>query len=64
MNLARLGALTTWLLLCVLTGSLAAGDKPAAKPAKPKSAAKPAIKPKNTTDAKPADQKAAAAPRS
>ncbi len=43
---------------------LDAGDKPAAKPAKPKSAAKPAIKPKNTTDAKPADQKAAAAPRS
>jgi D-alanyl-D-alanine carboxypeptidase len=43
---------------------VAAGDKPAAKPAKPKAAAKPAIKPKNTTEAKPADQKAAAAPRS
>jgi D-alanyl-D-alanine carboxypeptidase len=41
-----------------------AGDKPAAKPAKPKAAAKPAIKPKNTTEAKPADQKTAAAPRS
>jgi D-alanyl-D-alanine carboxypeptidase len=43
---------------------LAADDKPAAKPAKPKAAAKPAIKPKNTTEAKPADQKTAAAPRS
>jgi D-alanyl-D-alanine carboxypeptidase len=43
---------------------VAAGDKPAAKPAKPKAAAKPAIKPKSTTEAKPADQKAAAAPRS
>jgi D-alanyl-D-alanine carboxypeptidase len=43
---------------------LAAGDKPAAKPAKPKAAAKPAVKPKNTTEAKPADQKTAAAPRS
>jgi len=42
---------------------VAAGDKPAAKPAKPKAAAKPAIKPKNTTEAKPADQKTAAAPR-
>jgi D-alanyl-D-alanine carboxypeptidase len=43
---------------------LVAGDKPAAKPAKPKAAAKPAVKPKNTTEAKPADQKTAAAPRS
>jgi D-alanyl-D-alanine carboxypeptidase len=43
---------------------VAAGDKPAAKPAKPKAAAKPAIKPKNTTETKPADQKTAAAPRS
>ena len=41
----------------------AAGDKPAAKPAKPKAAAKPAVKPKST-EAKPADQKTAAAPRS
>jgi D-alanyl-D-alanine carboxypeptidase len=40
-----------------------ATDKPAAKPAKPKAAAKPAIKPKSTTEAKPADQKTAAAPR-
>ena len=39
---------------------LAAGDKPAAKPAKPKAAAKPAIRPKSTTEAKPADQKTAA----
>jgi D-alanyl-D-alanine carboxypeptidase len=43
---------------------VAAGDKPAAKPAKPKAAAKPAIKPKNTTEAKPAGQKTAAVPRS
>jgi D-alanyl-D-alanine carboxypeptidase len=43
---------------------VAAGDKPAAKPAKPKAAAKPAIKPKSTSEAKPADQKTAAAPRS
>jgi D-alanyl-D-alanine carboxypeptidase len=43
---------------------VAAGDKAAAKPAKPKAAAKPAIKPKSTTEAKPADQKTAAAPRS
>ena len=42
---------------------VAAGDKPAAKPAK-KAAAKPAIKPKSTTEAKPADQKTAAEPRS
>jgi D-alanyl-D-alanine carboxypeptidase len=47
-----------------------AGEKPvatgdnAAKPAKPKAAAKPAIKPKSTTEAKPADQKTVAAPRS
>jgi D-alanyl-D-alanine carboxypeptidase len=43
---------------------VAAGDKPAAKPAKPKAAAKPAIKPKSTTEANPADQKTTAAPRS
>jgi D-alanyl-D-alanine carboxypeptidase len=43
---------------------VAAGDKPAAKPAKPKAAAKPATKPKSTTEAKPVDQKTAAAPRS
>jgi D-alanyl-D-alanine carboxypeptidase len=43
---------------------VAAGDKPAAKPAKPKAAAKPAIKPKSTSEAKPADQKTATAPRS
>jgi len=43
---------------------VAAGDKPVAKPAKPKAAAKPAIKPKSTSEAKPADQKTAAAPRS
>jgi D-alanyl-D-alanine carboxypeptidase len=42
---------------------VAATDKPAAKPAKPKAAAKPAIKPKSTSEAKPADQKTAAAPR-
>ena len=43
---------------------VAAGDKPAAKPAKPKAAAKPAIKPKSTSEAKPVDQKTATAPRS
>jgi D-alanyl-D-alanine carboxypeptidase len=43
---------------------VAAGDKAAVKPVKPKAAAKPAIKPKNTTEAKPTDQKTAAAPRS
>ena len=43
---------------------VAAGDKPVAKPAKPKAAAKPAIKPKSTSEAKPADQKTAAAPPS
>jgi D-alanyl-D-alanine carboxypeptidase len=37
----------------------AAADKPAAKPTKPKAAAKP----KSTTEAKPADQKTIAAPR-
>jgi D-alanyl-D-alanine carboxypeptidase len=42
---------------------VAAGDKPAAKPAKPKAVAKPAAKPKNT-EAQPADKKSAAAPRS
>ena len=42
---------------------VAATDKPAAKPAKPKAAAKPAIKPKSTSEAKPADQKTAATPR-
>jgi D-alanyl-D-alanine carboxypeptidase len=43
---------------------LAATDKPVAKPAKPKAAGKPSAKPKNTTsEAKPADQKTAAAPR-
>jgi D-alanyl-D-alanine carboxypeptidase len=43
---------------------VAAVDKPAAKPAKPKAVAKPATKPKSTTsEAKPADQKTAAAPR-
>lgn len=43
---------------------LAATDKPVAKPAKPKAAGKPSTKPKNTTsEAKPADQKTAAAPR-
>jgi D-alanyl-D-alanine carboxypeptidase len=42
---------------------VAAVDKPAAKPAKPKAVAKPATKPKSTTsEAKPADQKTAAAP--
>jgi D-alanyl-D-alanine carboxypeptidase len=40
-----------------------AADKPAAKPAKPKAVAKPSTKPKSTTsEAKPADQKTAAAP--
>ncbi|WP_029585555.1 D-alanyl-D-alanine carboxypeptidase family protein [Bradyrhizobium sp. URHD0069] len=38
---------------------VAAGDKPAAKPA----AAKPSPKPKSTTETKPADQKTVAAPR-
>jgi D-alanyl-D-alanine carboxypeptidase len=45
---------------------VAAADKPAAKPAKPKASAKPSAKPapKSTTgEAKPADQKTAAAPR-
>jgi D-alanyl-D-alanine carboxypeptidase len=43
---------------------VAAVDKPAAKPAKPKAVAKPSTKPKSTTsEAKPADQKTAAAPR-
>ena len=42
-----------------------AADKPAAKPAKPKAAAKPSTKPapKNTSEAAPADKKAAATPR-
>jgi D-alanyl-D-alanine carboxypeptidase len=43
---------------------VAATDKPAAKPVKPKAAAKPAVKPKSTSEAKPADQKTAAGPRS
>jgi len=46
--------------------SVATSDKPAAKPAKPKAAAKPSAKPapKSTTgEARPADQKADAAPR-
>ena len=44
---------------------VAAGDKPAAKPAKPKAAAKPAAKPvPKSSEAKPSDQKTAAAPRS
>jgi len=43
---------------------LAATGKPVAKPAKPKAAGKPSTKPKNTaSEAKPADQKTAAAPR-
>ena len=42
-------------------GSPKATDKADAKPAKPKAAAKPATKPKST-EAKPADQKSAAAP--
>jgi D-alanyl-D-alanine carboxypeptidase len=43
---------------------VAAVDKPAAKPAKPKAVAKPAVKPKSTTsEVKPADQKTTAAPR-
>jgi D-alanyl-D-alanine carboxypeptidase len=42
---------------------VAAVDKPAAKPAKPKAVAKPSTKPKSTTsEAKPADQKTSAAP--
>jgi D-alanyl-D-alanine carboxypeptidase len=42
---------------------VAAVDKPAIKPAKPKAVAKPSTKPKSTTsEAKPADQKTAAAP--
>jgi D-alanyl-D-alanine carboxypeptidase len=43
---------------------VAATDKPVAKPAKPKAAAKPKPVPKSTTgEAKPADQKTAATPR-
>jgi D-alanyl-D-alanine carboxypeptidase len=43
---------------------VASTDKPAAKPAKPKAVAKPSAKPKSTTsEARPADQKTAAAPR-
>jgi D-alanyl-D-alanine carboxypeptidase len=43
---------------------VAAADKPAAKPAKPKPVAKPSAKPKSTSsEAKPADQKTAGAPR-
>ena len=42
---------------------LAATDKPAVTPAKPKAAAKPKPAPKTTSEAKPADQKTAAAPR-
>jgi len=41
--------------------AVAVGDKQAVKPAKPKAAA---TKPKSTTEAKPADQRTAAAPRS
>jgi D-alanyl-D-alanine carboxypeptidase len=43
---------------------VASSDKPAAKPAKPKAVAKPSAKPKSTTsEAQPAEQKTAAAPR-
>jgi D-alanyl-D-alanine carboxypeptidase len=43
---------------------VASSDKPAAKPAKPKASAKPTAKPKSTTgEARPAEQKTAAAPR-
>ena len=41
---------------------VAAADKPAAKPAKPKAVSKPSTKP-TTSEAKPSDQKTAAAPR-
>ncbi len=41
----------------------AATDKPAAAPPKPKAAAKPKSVPKTTSEANPADQKTAAAPR-
>jgi D-alanyl-D-alanine carboxypeptidase len=44
---------------------VAAADKPAAKPAKPKAVAKPSAKPKSTTsEAAPADQKTATPPHS